>query len=462
MDVPGAPSIALPEPDDPVAAFIEAACVARTGHASGTLDAAQSILARFPRVAASTVHTAAILADEAAVRRFLASDPASATAKGGPYAWDALTHLCFSRYLRLDATRAESFVHTARALLDHGASARTGWYERDAGPGSRTMFESAIYGAAGVARHRGLTELLVARGADPNDEETPYHVPETRDNAVLRVLLDSGTLNGVSLTVMLLRKTDWHDHDGLVLLLDHGADPNRMTRFGDTSLHHAVRRDNGLAMIASLLEHGANPALLTTREGRSAAAMAARRGRGDVLALLDRRGAKIEWRGVDRLIAMCAADAGDDVRSFAAGEPALAAELLRDGGTLLAEFAGAGNAAGVRHLLDCGVSPAALYEQGDPYFGIARGSTALHVAAWRGRPMVVQALLGRGAPVNARDGNGRTALALAVKACVDSYWMAWRSPESVRLLLDAGAVLDGVTRPCGYEEVDRLLDSRGG
>ena len=38
-------------------------------------------------------------------------------------------------------------------------------------------WESVIYGAAGVAKHPELTRLLLERGADPNDEETPYHAP---------------------------------------------------------------------------------------------------------------------------------------------------------------------------------------------------------------------------------------------------------------------------------------------
>ncbi len=60
--------------------------------------------------------------------------------------------------------------------------------------------------------------------------------------------------------------------------------------------------------------------------------------------------------------------------------PDLPAQLIEQGGTLLSEFAGNGNADGVRHLLDCGISPNALYRQGDGYFGIATESTALHVA----------------------------------------------------------------------------------
>jgi hypothetical protein len=57
--------------------------------------------------------------------------------------------------------------------------------------------------------------------------------------------------------------------------------------------------------------------------------------------------------------------------------------LIAHGGALLAQFSGVGNLDGVRNLLDFGVSPTVLYRESDGYFGIARDSTALHVAAWR-------------------------------------------------------------------------------
>src|SRR5437899_5237234 len=314
---------------DLVAAFIEAACVPReSSHSSGTLEHAETILAGHPDVARSNIHTASILADERAVRDFVARDPASATAKGGPYGWDALTHLCFSRYLRLDRSRSDAFVRTARALLDAGASATTGWYETIDHPNPRPVFESAVYGAAAVARHAELTRLLLERGADPNDEETPYHVPETYDNTLMKILLDSGRLNRRSLTWMLLRKTDWHDLEGVRLTLHHQADPNEMTQFGDNALHHALRRDNRLQIIELLLDHGADPALPNTRDGRPAPVMAAHRGRGDVLGLLARRGTALAIGGVDRLIAACASDDRETIRSIAANEPQLVKELV--------------------------------------------------------------------------------------------------------------------------------------
>jgi ankyrin repeat protein len=443
---------------NPVAAFIEMACVPRhADHVSGALEHAEMIRSRYPQVATSNIHTAAILGDEPTVRGFLSRDPKSATVAGGPHGWDALTHLCFSRYLKLDKTRSEGFVRTARALLDAGASANTGWTETIDHPTPRPEWESAIYGAAAIARHPGITKLLLEYGADPNDGETPYHVPEGYDNTIVKILLESGKLNETSLSWMLARKADWHDDEGIRLLLENGADPNLRTKWGFTGLQHAVRRDNSLPAIELFLDHKADPTIRTAHEGRSAAAMAARRGRGDVLTMLERRGFAIGLNGVDQLIASCASSDREFIRLLVEQKPHLIQELLAEGGTLLAEFSGNGNLEGMQCLVELGVSAAALYTEGDVYFDIAKKSTALHVAAWRARHPVVKDLIKRGAPVNALDGKGRTALALAVKACVDSYWKNRRSPESVEALLLAGASVGGIKIPSGYLEVDELL-----
>ena len=97
-------------------------------------DQAEAILAAHPEVACSDIHTAAILGDDAAVGRLLALDSGNATAKGGPRGWDALTHLCFSKYLRLDRARSAGFVRAATALLDAGAIRIPGSTIRATGP----------------------------------------------------------------------------------------------------------------------------------------------------------------------------------------------------------------------------------------------------------------------------------------------------------------------------------------
>src|SRR6266436_1742476 len=453
---------------DPVAALIEAACAPRAAwHSSGTLERAEAILAAHPQVATANIYTAAILGDVVGVRRFLALDAQKATAKGGSYGWDALTYLCFSKYLRLDRARSKGFLRAAKALLDAGASANTGWLETSHEP--HPEWESAIYGAAGIAQHPEVTRLLLERGADPNDGETPYHVPETYDNTVLKILVESGKLNDRSLTTLLLRKTDWHDFAGIKWLLEHGADPNRATHWGRTAFHHAVLRDNGIEIFEVLLEHGADPTLVAERPdlrlrdgpGMSAVAMAARRGRGDLLELMERRSIPIEFEGIEQLIAACARNDSAKVQAIAAEEPGLVRVLVVQGGKPLAEFAGAGNTDGVRQLLDLGVDVNAVTEDGDLYFDVAKNSTALHSAAWRARPATVKFLIERGAPVNALDGKGRTALALAVRACVDSYWKQRRTPETVEALLKAGASVRGVKYPSGYGEVDELLRVHG-
>lgn len=434
--------------NDPVTAFIEAS----VWH--GPLDEAEAIRAAHPDITSRSIFTAAILGDDGEVRRCLERDPALATAKGGPRQWDALTHLCFSRYLRLDPARSDGFVRAARALLDAGASANTGFFEKDHQP--KPEWEPVLYGAAGVAHHTDLTRLLLQRGANPNDEEVAYHSPETYDNGALTLLLETGKITEDNLALMLVRKHDWHDEAGVRLLLEHGGiDLNRERNRGWRPLHHAIARDNDRRIIEPLLDHGADPAL--EHKGRSAISLAARRGRRDLLELFEHRAGPLALHGVERLIAACARHDAVAIRAIVEHEPERVGEMVADGGWLLAEFAGNGNTEGVRHLLDLGVDVASVFAKGDGYWNVAKDSTALHVAAWRAQHATVMLLIERGAPVNAQDGEGRTPLMLAVRACVDSYWTSRRSPASVQALLGAGASKAGLDYPSGYADVDALL-----
>ena len=416
----------------------------------GSLACAEEILAAHPELEANDVHIAAILGNDAAVRGFIEASKANATALSEPYGGNALVYLCLSKYLRLDPTRTPAFLRAATALLDAGADANSGFMTR----GPHPEFETALYGAAGVAHHPGMTRLLLERGADPNDVEAVYHSPETYDNRAMQLLVETGKLTAENLALMLIRKHDWHDIEGAKYLLSHGADPNHGDGHGWLALHHALARNNSLEMIELLLDHRADPML--RKNGQTAVELAARRGRADVLRLFSQRGFSTELQGVDRLIAACALDDSKAIHEIAAEAPAHVREVVAQGGKLICEFAGTWNTPGVRHLLDLGVPVDARFA-GDGYWQLAPDTTALHVASWMGKTHTVKLLIERGADVNARDAQNRTPLQFAVRACVDSYWMDRRTPDTAAALLQAGAIPEGIKLPTGYDEIDILL-----
>ena len=410
------------------------------------------ILAQHPGVAEHDIFVAAILGNEAAVRRFVERDPERATSTGQLYDWDPLTYLCFSRYLRLDRSRSDGLVRTARFLLEHGASANTGFYSQDHEPDP--SLETVIYGAAGVARHAELTRLLLDHGADPNDGETPYHAPEGYDNAALKMLVESGKVDADGLVTMLTRKHDWHDYEGIEWLLQHGADPNRLSRWGRKSLHQALERNNPARFIELLLDHGADPKLLNGA-GKSPIALAARMGRADVLELFGRRGFSAELEGGDGVLAACARGDASAATALASHDPGIVASLEAEDPGLLADVAGSGNTDAVRIMLDLGFNVASRTNRAG-----SRSDTALHVAIWRSRHAIAKLLIERGAPLEVTNKGGETPLAHAVRGFMHSEWTADRSLETISVLLTAGAQVDSVKPfPTGDAEVDRLLQT---
>jgi ankyrin repeat protein len=402
----------------------------------GSTDKADAVLARHPEIATASIHAAAVLGDEETLARFIAADRASATAKAGPDNHDPLTRLCFSVYLEADRLRADRFVRCARLLLDAGASANTGFFNADHGPAGQ--FECVLYGAAGVAHEPELTRLLLERGADPNDDEVVYHSPETLDSRAMKLIVETGKITADNLSMMLARKFDWHDPEGVRWLLDHGTDPNHEGRFPGTALHKALDCGNPLSFFETLLEHGADP----TRPGRNApsaftaAALMARR---DVLELLITRGFAIPAEGDDAFLVACARADEATARRLLAADAGLLARIQSRAPTLLIDFAGAENPDAVRLLLDLGFD--VNVARTEPRWRV--GETALHVAAWRGRAATVRLLIDRGARLEATMHSGHTPLDMVLLGLSQpSEWTPNDDAVPIaKMLRDAGAEL---------------------
>jgi hypothetical protein len=131
--------------------------------------AARQLLDRFPDVALSNIYTKVVAGELDAVREEL---PLRANEEGGPYRWEPLLYLAYSR---LDAPHQ---VEIARLLLEHGADPNAGYLWQ----GLPSPF-TALTGVFGRGEgdqppHRDrveLARLLLDAGADPNDSQTMYN-----------------------------------------------------------------------------------------------------------------------------------------------------------------------------------------------------------------------------------------------------------------------------------------------
>jgi ankyrin repeat protein len=190
-------------------------------------------------------------------------------------------------------------------------------------------------------------------------------------------------------------------------------------------------------------------------------AEAARRGRADVLELCEKRGAIIALEGDDAFMAACARANDAEARRLAAEDPLVVGRMQSQNPGMLADFAGAGNTAAVRLMLDLGFDA-----------GMARikpnwvaGETALHVAAAHGRQPVAELLIERGAPLEAKRPGGWTPLRVAF-LCLEqqSEWTPneFTLPIAEALIKaganveDAGLTLTGAVCLGRSDDVTRL------
>jgi ankyrin repeat protein len=407
---------------------------------------AVQLLERNPEIAEYDFRTAVVLGDAARVREFLVHEPELAVRPAAPAGWPPLLGVCSSRWHRIDPSRAAGLLEVARILLNAGADPRT----RVENIGQRPRC-STLFGAAGTANNPGITQLLLERGAVP-DDETLYLAAFFPDHECLRLLLSQAV--ALDLTSALAAPISIGDIEGVRLLLEAGADPTRpfqadllgASREADPpigAVAAAIECDCSAELIALLLKHGGDPNA-PGRDGSSPVRLATRRGRTDVAELLARYGANDRATEVDRFLAACIHADRDQARRLLGDHPDLLGRLSdEDRGSMIAA-AGYGDIEAVRLMLELGFPVTTRAGE--------HGCTALHAAALSGSAELIRLLIDAGADLEARDATwNSTPLDWAVVGSGLGRGDAnsRHNPHAdfvatVRTLIDAGASLEDI------------------
>lgn len=373
--------------DDAVAAFLAAV---EADDASRALE----VLRTEPRLPASSLHVAAVLGLDAEVRRLLAVDPTLVRSRAGERPAEPLLWVCFSPFHGESRERDDGLAARARALLDAGADPNT----RDARYGLPALY--AVTGHRNVPR---IARMLLEAGAEPTDGESVFHAAERYHVEALELLHEFGVdLNhtgewGNTPLYFLLEHYDVELNarvrQGMLWLLEHGADPNvPCGREQETALHVAVRRGQGADIVRLLLDHGAD-VHARRADGRTAWILAERGGFDELKALLEEAGAVPEpLAAEDLLLAACGRGDEDAARRLAS--PDLVAALESSASRTMIEAARKGRLDVVRAYLAAGF-PVGVQDE--------NGATPLHHACIAGQAAVVRELITRGAELELQD-----------------------------------------------------------
>jgi ankyrin repeat protein len=380
--------VRLAQPDRPAILAFLAACQEQDR------EGAKRVIAASPEIANESLHVAAALGLAAESKRLLAADPAQISVRTGQPPADPLLYLGYSPFHGESAERDAGLLETARVLLDAGADPNT----RDARYGVPVLH--AVTGQRSVLP---IARMLLDAGANPTDGESVFHAADHFHEDALALLLDAGVdLNyvgdwGNTAPYFLLR---WWDvarepnvKRGLLWLLEHGADPNVLSgREQETCLHIAARRGQDVSIIQLLLDRGGG---LNARRGdRSTAWLLARRaGFDEVATLLENAGAETRALStVDELLSACGHGDVEGARRLAS------AELIRS--LTPADLVVLPDSAAAKRWPTVAACIAAGFPVNTPD---GSGATAIHYAAINGNVDIVRLLLGTGPDLSIRD-----------------------------------------------------------
>ena len=154
-------------------------------------------LTAYPELATATIHTIAAVGDAAAARDLLTRDPEAANRQGGPFDWEPLLYLTYSRIGSTGPGR--DALETARVLLDHGADPNAGYLWEGLSPPFTALTGAFGRGEGDPPAHSdelALARLLLEAGADANDEQTLYNRHWDADDRWLALLFEFGLGTG--------------------------------------------------------------------------------------------------------------------------------------------------------------------------------------------------------------------------------------------------------------------------
>lgn len=335
---------------------------------NGSHATVTQLLDQDPTLPEGQVPLLVALYDVAAMKKILAEDPEAAT-RDYPLQ-RAMCHLAFSRHIEAAPEKQTDMLAMAELLLENGADANDSFAAQ---PDSDHRL-TALYGAVGHADNPRLAQWLLEHGADPNDDESLYHSTEQGHSESLRLLLTHGA--DPKGTNALPRAIDFNDTGMVRLLLENGADPNEGISAHPSgaptlvipTLHQAARRLASGEIAQLLLDHGADPSVVS--RGHTPYAFARIFGNRALAGVLKSAGASTEMSATEALLAR-AADAevqdGDriDMRAVPEEMKYLLCRLVWREGTL-------------PHMQRL------VYTGFDPNYPDEMGMPPLHLAGWEG------------------------------------------------------------------------------
>ncbi|MGJ7488780.1 hypothetical protein [Variovorax sp. ZT4R33] len=408
VDLQGFVLARIAQANDPARAVLLWLRAAYAGEVSGGNNLAKPavaarLLAESPGLLGDDPYLACAIGDADLLRQAIARDPGWVHRAGGPLLLPPLHAVVHSSLVQLPAFRDRLRACTSLLLdadADPNQAIGSRWPPASLAAPSEEVRLSALYGAAGLNRDVGLTQLLLEAGADPNDGESLYHSLE--EPACTRLLLKAGAR--VDGTNALYRVLDLDRLASLQLLLASGGDPNEAAPDGPAGdwgrpLLWAIRRRRSPAHIEALLDAGAD-ASARTPEGIDAHTLALRFGLTDVARLLAQRvGSDAPLPPDEQFVAACARGDGPEARRLQQAHPQLLSTLSPAQRRLLPELAAQPG---------CGAAVQLMVELGWPITttGGDWDASALNQAVFRGDAALARFLLAHGATWTERHGFG--------------------------------------------------------